>query len=316
MMKISRNFPLYTLQSHLVSMQNNFAILNPCEVDARWEWPHEVRMVMEGDFCIVEGTIQHIAWDGNEMKMATLVKFAKSPHIHTRQLYHFMATQNGKVVLFGCDMTLGRCYLSDVQAANDEDFQKFSLTYFCKVSSHPRKTTLPFCVHARWEWPCKVTITIQGDFCVVEGTTQHTMWGGCEMRMAMWGEICKVTSCPHEITLPFCMDARWLWVDVTSAMSKAQMMKKISTNFPLYTFAKSPHVHMRQYKMRMATWGKNGHARWLAWWRGQLDTQCEVDMRWEWPHEVRSAKSHKTTLPPRVPAKCQSCLMSTWGDFG
>ena len=76
-------------------------------------------------------------------------------------------------------------------------------------------------------------------------------------------------------------------------------------------------------KIRMATWGENGHARWLlhgtgdnsthntrwmqdenghvrwewscevtfVWWRGQLYTQHKVDMRWERPCEVRFAKS-------------------------
>ena len=78
-----------------------------------------------------------------------LYTLAKSPHVHTRQLSHLMSTQKGKVVSGGCEMTLGQCYLSNVQYRNDEDFQKFTLIYFYKVTLHPCETTLPPCVHSR-----------------------------------------------------------------------------------------------------------------------------------------------------------------------
>ena len=80
------------------------------------------------------------------------VRFTKSPHVHTRQLCHLASTQNGNVVSYGCKVTLGRCYLGNVQSANDEYFHKFSLIYFCKVTLHPRKTTLP-------PHPCEVRFT-------------------------------------------------------------------------------------------------------------------------------------------------------------
>ena len=141
-------------------------------------------------------------------------------------------------------------------------------------------------VDVRWEWPCKVRMVMQGDYYMVEGTTQHTTWGGCKMRMAMWGENGHVrwilhgggdnlthnmrwmqdenghtrwdlqshlasmwdnfaTSSPYIMAKLSHVDVRWLWVDVTLATSKVQMMN-ISINFPLYTFAKSPCIHARQ----------------------------------------------------------------------
>ena len=39
---------------HLHSRGDNSPRKN--EVDMRWEWPHEVRMVTQDDFCMVEGT--------------------------------------------------------------------------------------------------------------------------------------------------------------------------------------------------------------------------------------------------------------------
>ena len=122
------------------------------------------------------------------------------------------------------------------------------------------------------------------------------------------------TSHPHKMTKLSCMDTSWLWVDVTSAMSKVQMMN-ISINFPLYTFAKSPHVDTRQLcHLAHARWNLQSHLKsmqdnfttlcpckmqsCLTWMqgdfcvvKGQLDTQCKVDMRWEWPCQVRFTKS-------------------------
>ena len=148
-----------------------------CKVDMRWELPHEVRIVMWGDFCMVEGTTQHEGmWGGCEVRIATWGK-----NVHTRWLLHgwegqlTIQTQGGqrwewlhevrmvmqgdfcmvegtsytfppKVISHPCEMAKlpqvdtkwlwMRCYLCDVQSANDEDFQKFPLIYFCKVTSH------------------------------------------------------------------------------------------------------------------------------------------------------------------------------------
>ena len=79
----------------------------------------------------------------------------------------------------------------------------------------------------------------------------------------------KVISHPCKIAKLPCLDARSLWVDGTSAMSKEQMMK-ISRNFRLYTFAKSPRVAI------MVMQGDNTHTRW------EIITQGEnAHMRWE-----------------------------------
>ena len=149
---------------------------------------------------------------------------------------------------------------------------------------------------ARWEWPCEVRMLMQGDFCMVEGTTQQTMWGGHKVKMATWGEIYKVTSHPCEknfATLHPCkmpklshMDARWLWVDVTLAMYKAQM-KNNCISFPLYTFAKSPCIHVKQL--------------------------CHpTHMRWDLQSHLMSTWDNFATLHPH---KMPICLAWMQGDF-
>ena len=60
---------------------------------------------------------------------------------------HLAPMQNGKIVSHGCEVTLGRCYLSDVQSANDEDFQKFSLIL---LQSHLMWPSPP-CTHVKWQ---------------------------------------------------------------------------------------------------------------------------------------------------------------------
>ena len=56
--------------------------------------------------------------------------------------------------------------------------------------------------HTRWEWSQEVTF-------VWWNGQQHTTWGGCKMRMAMWDEICKVTLHPCNTTLPFRIHTKW-----------------------------------------------------------------------------------------------------------
>ena len=83
---------------------------------------------MQGDM-VAWGENGHTRWllhgGGNNLTLAP--KVSSNQH------------ENGKVVSHGHEINLGRCYFSNVQSANDEDFQKFSLLYFCEVTSggHP-----------------------------------------------------------------------------------------------------------------------------------------------------------------------------------
>ena len=62
---------------------------------------------------------------------------------------------------------------------------------------------------------------------------------------------------------------------------------------------------------------ENGHARWewprevtFVWWRGQLDTQCKVNVRWEWPRKVRMV-THKVTSAGRRGHLDTQCKVNT-----
>ena len=147
------------------------------KVDMRWELPHEVRIVMWGDFCMVEGTTQHEGmWVGCEVRIATWGK-----NVHTRWL------------LYG-------------QGDN---------------SPYKHK------VDMRWEWSHEVRMVMQGDFCMVEGTS-YTFPP-------------KVISHPCEMAKLPQVDTRWLWMRCYLCDGQSANDEDFQ-KFPLYTFAKSPRM--------------------------------------------------------------------------
>ena len=133
----------------------------------------KVRMVMWGDFCMVEGATGHKGtWGGCKMRIVMQGEFCA---VEGR-------TQHTLVTLCGCKTTQPkapcmhlawmwddyfwmRCYFGCVKMSNDEDFQKFYLYTFGKVTSCGCKTTQPKspCVHLVWTQAkvilhgCKVT---------------------------------------------------------------------------------------------------------------------------------------------------------------
>ena len=106
-------------------------------------------------------------------------------------------------------------------------------------------------VDARWELPHEVRIVMQGDFCMVEGTTGcEGMWGGCDM-IATWGENGHVRWLLHGGGDNWMWGhVRWMWDD----------------------------CHM--------TWEWSCEVT-FVWWMGQLNMRAhEMDMRWECPWKV------------------------------
>ena len=139
-------------------------------------------------------------WQQRKPCKCTTYTFAKLPHIHMRQF----------------------CHLAHVRW----DLHSHLVSTRDNIAtSCPHKIMMLSHINTRWLW---IDVSLaKGDFCAVEGTTWHTMWGGHKVRMATWGEIYKVTSCPCETTLPphprevrFTksphVDARWMVMQGTS----------------------------------------------------------------------------------------------------
>ena len=223
---------------------------------------------------------------------------AKLPHIDARWLWV-------------------RCYLSDVQSTNDEDFQKFPLTYFCKVTlcgysylmstSHDHippcmgiPTSFPPCVtsfpphmwgenaHARWGM-------------VMRGEDVYVRWkmvtrGGCKVRMPMQGgkRSCKVRIWSHKMDVRWeCLydvdarweypwevkngHARWMWGENVHDIQGAKWSCEVDTMWDCPCKVGNGHVRW--------TWGENAHMRQEMVTRGE----CKVRMPMKgqkWSHEV------------------------------
>ena len=147
------------------------------------------------------------------------------------------------------------------------------------------------------------------------------------VRMAMWGEICKVTSCPPHVESPH-IHARWMWGDFSHAYWKWPCEVR---------FAKSPHVHMRQLCHLAPMQGKiykvtscghestlpkvtshpshvespHIHVRWLLW-NEMLLQQCPNLKWWRfqeilfihfWQSHLTSMRGDFTPKSPHVDAR-------------
>ena len=150
-------------------------------------------------------------------------------------------------------------------------------------------------VYARWECVCEVTLN---------GVGGHARWGYvCEVRMCtrgenmrmkwLWGEEGttlhrgpKVTSRPCEVTFLYS-------IDVTSMMTKLQMMK-----IPrVWLYIVQSHLMYLAHVHEVTLRGGGEHARWecmrdenchTRWeWSWMWDENCHV--RWEWSCEMRIA---------------------------
>ena len=124
-------------------------ILPPCEMTFEW-WRGQLNTQCKVwmSSCIHAKWQSLLTWTqsvlcGHEVTMWSRT-MTKLSYMDARWLSYLASMQNDKVVSCGCEVALGRRYLSDVQNANDEDFQKISFIYFCKVTlcGHPRLVSM------------------------------------------------------------------------------------------------------------------------------------------------------------------------------
>ena len=218
------------------------------EVEVRWQLPHEVRMVMWGDFFMVESITHHTnmrwMWDENGHARWLLHGGGDKLHIFTQS--HLTPMRDGKVALHGHKVTLGEIL---PQWCPKHKWWRFSeISPYILLQSH---LTWLFQSHIHFAWPFPPS---HGHF--------HLMSTSCDQfptSYVKWECPCKLRK-GH---------TRWMWGENVHARWEMVMQGGHEVRMPMQG---------RKWSCEVRIWSHKMDVRW--------EFLYEVDARWECPHEV------------------------------